>query len=172
MARSLSPLFLLVCVAAACGGDDTVDLSGAYAVDLHLADPEGCEDPVALEESPGLSIRFSEQDFFGQAYYEWNWCADAEGTSCEEYSGYSLYGEPIEGGWESRVSLSSYGLDECSVAMVRSTATLEGDQLLVETRSFTGTFATDAAGCQPDLAESRGEELACVQLEVIEATAL
>lgn len=58
------------------------------------------------------------------------------------------------------------------MATVRSTATLAGDRILVETRSHVGTFETDAAGCEPDLADQRADELACVQLEVIEATAL
>ena len=174
MDRSVSPVFLcaaLAALATACGGSDEVDLSGAYAVEAHLADPEGCENAIAVENSPGLSIRFIEQDLLGQTYYEWNWCADAEGGACEEYSGFSLYGEPVDGGWESRISLSSFGGD-CMVAMIRSTATLDGDQMLVETRSYSGTFETDAAGCQPDLADSREDELACVQLEVIEAAAL
>ena len=172
MSRCVSPLLLLAALATACGGSDEVDLSGVYAVDAHLADPGACENAAPVEDSPGLSIRFTEQDFLGQTYYEWNWCADAAGESCEEYSGFSLYGEPVDGGWESRITLSSYGTSECTVAMIRSTATLEGDRLLVETRNHIGTFVTDSAGCQPELAEQRQGDLACVQLEVIEATAL
>lgn len=51
-------------------------------------------------------------------------------------------------------------------------ATLDGDHLRVETRNHIGTFVTDSAGWQPELADERQGELACVQLEVIEATAL
>jgi hypothetical protein len=172
MNRSVSPLFLLATLATACGGSDEVDLSGAYSVDAHLTDPEACENAAPVEDSPGLSLRFTEQDLLGQTYFEWDWCADATGDSCEEFSGFSLYGEPIDGGWESRITLSSYGTSECTVGMIRSTATLEGDHLLIETRNHIGTFVTDTAGCQPELADERQGELACVQLEVIEATAL
>src|SRR5688572_10550592 len=119
----------------ACGSDDRVDLTGVYSVDRHMADPEGCTREVAVAESPGPYVRFSENELLGQEYFEWEWCADAAGASCEEYSGYTLYGEPIDDGWESRITLSSYSGEQCTVAVVRSTATLAADLMVIETRS-------------------------------------
>ncbi len=171
MKRSLSSLLGFVALSlGACSSE--VDLSGVYAVERHAADGQGCTNAIDVTDSPGAYVRFREQDLFGTKYYEWDWCSDAAGNDCPEYSGYTLYGEPIDGGWESAISLSSYAGDLCTVYSIRSTAVLDGDRLVIETRNHTGTFTTTSAGCDPELADDNADAMSCVQLEVIEAVAL
>lgn len=154
-----------------CGGDDTVDLTGVYEVEVHVVSADTCDDPVAVED--GLPyVKFSEEDIFGVPFYQWNYCQDAGGAECEEQSGFTLYGEPIEGGWESRITFAFPSSTECGMGMTRSTAVLEGDALRIDTRQFVDTVAVGPEDCTLELVEERAEQMPCVNLEQIDAVRL
>ena len=105
-------------------------------------------------------------------FFQWDYCEDAAGAQCEEFSGHSLYGEPIEGGWESLLTFALPGGNECGMGMSRSTAVLEGDVVRIETRQHSDTVAVPAEDCTLELVESRIEQMPCVQLEEVEAIRL
>jgi hypothetical protein len=170
MKRS-SLTILAIASLAASGCSDDVDLSGTYAVNLHRVDDSGCSAGTVVADSPPY-IRFTQEEFFGQEYYEWNWCTDSSDASCLDASGYSLYGEPISGGWKSELTFSSWFGTDCSVGSSTSTAVLEQEVLRIETRHRQGMFQIEEGDCEPELAEERADEMTCVQLETIDAAPL
>ena len=155
-----------------CGGADSADLSGIYAVTSHTENTNACDvEGPAVTTPPYIS--FERQSIFGVVYYTYSSCPDATGTGCTGGGLFSLpFTELIPGGRKAEVSASSGVVPSCSLSYTVSTAILGADGALrIETRRYreTITIASDAE-CSSDAAKTRGTSMPCTSFEAISAT--
>src|SRR5688500_11357347 len=95
----------LVSLAAVAGCADDVDLAGMYRVDHDTASaPCGLDE--AVTGGPAF-LHFHEEEVYGQRYFTYDECRDAEAVDCPISAG--LVGgffEPVDRGWMGRASSS------------------------------------------------------------------
>jgi hypothetical protein len=151
---------------AACG-DSTLDLSGRYRVDMHVASPAPCMTDVPVA-NPIAYLRFVSST----NGYELQACASLEPTTC---SGIGAFTEPIDDeGWrryvESNRPMAASGT--CELKQIDGTAYLDNDTALtVDVTTYAGMFADSSERCTaPTRADY--DELPCTLHEHLTATQL
>jgi hypothetical protein len=162
---------LLLALALAGCGSDSVDLSGVYQVTADVASaPCGADQPVPM--APAY-IKFESSELFGAKLFSYTGCSDAAGTMCDESSGvFGSFSEPIDNGWRGIESYDSVSGTLCTLGYSERTAILKGSMLVIEESRYSDSPMLDEAHCTTDEAEKRGTMMPCEMHERIEATKL
>ena len=165
-------LHVIGIVAAFGGGcSDDVDLSGIYRVDVDVASrPCGNDVPVT---SGSTYVKLTKGKLFGTDYFAYEGCTDEAGTDCASVGGVlGGFFEPIDGGWLGRSSFASNSGLNCSLGITKTTAILDGDQLVIDGSTHQDRIEIDQNQCTPAEAENRGDAMPCTDHDRVEATQL
>lgn len=166
--RVLLALVLVLPLVGACGGDDPVDLSGVYRVDVAVESaPCGADLPTS---SPPAYVKLGKENLFGQQYFDYATCTDAAGTDRAGGGLFTGFFEPIDGGWRGVVTSSSGAGGSCSLGYFEQTAILTEAMLVIEASTYRDSVELAAEQCQPEEAERRGDTMPCEEHTRIDAT--
>lgn len=157
-------------LASGCGG---VDLSGMYQVEQHAVDDQGCSDGAAPAD-PLAYLRFTEEEFIGQEYFQYTACTGPDPGTCDPAPGlFALsFSEEIDGGWAGTISSASSGGTTCLLSYLRATALLDGATVTIDQRRYEITQDVAAGPCTADAAAEAGASLPCAERTRIVATQL
>jgi hypothetical protein len=153
----------------ACGGGDSVDLTGMYRVDTAVGSmPCGTDEPLAT--FPAF-LKFSKDEFLGQSYFKFDECTDEAGTDCPNTGGlFNGFYESISGGWRGVVTGSLPNDTNCALSYFEQTAMLKNTMLVIESKRLSDSVDLPAAECEPKEAEKRKDSMPCVEHKRFDAT--
>ena len=147
---------------------DHVDLSGSYKVDLHVGSMP-CGADTAIVGTPYL--RFRKEELFGQPYFVFDSCNDANGIDCPTMGSlFDGFEEPLANGWHGLLSSSSASGGMCALGYQTRTAILTGAALVIESSKYSDHVALPDASCTTKEAEKRGTSMPCDAHERYETT--
>jgi len=165
---SISAVLAAAALLIGCGED--TDLTGLYQVTYHTYSSDNCEVEGAAETEPPY-FRMSKSEFFGANIFSFDGCESAADPECNDFLMVgSSFTQPVDNGWKSTVSYSSFSGGTCSLGFSKGTAILQGGELRIEARAWSETDQIPDAACDPDEAESRGTDMPCDGYEVIVGT--
>ena len=156
---------------AACGGSDSIDLTGIYQVTADVGSmPCGTDQPVGM--APAY-LHFTQMTVLGQKYYAYEGCSDAAATMCDGTASLLTgFTEPISHGWKGQITTWSGNGGTCSIGFGVRTAIVMGPQLAIEIEDHSGEEMLPDAQCTDQEAQKAGPSLPCVDHEHIDAMKL
>jgi hypothetical protein len=153
-----------------CGGDQ-VDIGGFYQVDTHGLNVTSCANapPLGLNEW----LRFTSAGSGSDRTFTYVLCDDETETNCAMPPNL-VYSDEVENGWGTSFPGAEPNDPMCTLKWTTSFAvyTTPDTVLRVQTREFADTTPRPEAECTQAMAESLGETMPCVSLEIIDATKL